>query len=95
MVRWGEPTPDSAIPDENACELDTLAFLLIILLAVVEEKRDLSRKFRFPTILRTIAEDATRYFLVIFTAHLAFELTLNLGPVSTTIFLFLHNGQQI
>lgn len=94
MVRWGVPTPHCAILDENARELDTLAFSLIIFLAVVSEKRDHTRRLRFPTILGTIAEDATRYFLVIFTAHLAFELTLNLGPVSTTISLFLDNGQR-
>lgn len=34
-----------------------------------------------------MAEDATRYFLVIFTAHLVFVLTLNLGRVSAAVSL--------
>ena len=38
-------------------------------------------------ILETIAEDATRYFLVIFTSHFVLVMTLNLGRVSVTISL--------
>lgn len=38
-------------------------------------------------ILRTMAEDSTRYFLVIATSHLVVQLTLNLGRVSATISL--------
>lgn len=53
---------------------DFLAFLLIIILATKSEAAGLG----VPSLLYTIAEDATLYFLVIFTAHIAFELTLNL-----------------
>ena len=37
------------------------------------------------SILETIVEDATRYFLVIFTSHLVVELTLKLGRVSAPV----------
>lgn len=72
---------------ENARETDTLAFLLIVFLAVMSEMQGLTQELRIPTILRTMAEDATRYFLVIFTAHLVFVLTLNLGRVSAMVSL--------
>lgn len=39
-------------------------------------------------ILDIIAEDATWYFLVIFTAHFVLVLTLNLGRVSATASIF-------
>ena len=67
-------------------ELDSLAFLLILFLTARSEKQGL----KIPTILRTMAEDATRYFLVIFSAHLAFVLTLNLGRVSAAVFICLN-----
>ena len=41
----------------------------------------------------TIAEDATQYFLVIFTSHFVLEMTLNLARVSTTVSPKNH-GQQ-
>ena len=39
-------------------------------------------KLKVPTILGTIAEDATRYFLVIFSSHVVLEITLIFGRVS-------------
>ena len=59
---------------------DSLAFLLIIYLAITARKSGI----KIPMILETIAKDSTRYFLVIFSAHLALEMTLNLGRVSAT-----------
>lgn len=44
-----------------------------------------TRKLKIKTVLGTIAEDATWYFFVIFTAHVVFVFTLNLGRVSATI----------
>ena len=38
---------------------------------------------KYPTILGTIAEGATWYFLVIVTSHFVLVMTLNLGRVST------------
>lgn len=64
--------------------LDFLAFSLIIFTAIKSEVPGI----KSPSILGTMAEDATWYFLVIFTAHIAFELTLNLGRVSMVVFLF-------
>jgi len=57
---------------------DFLAFSLIIFVAATSKSRGL----RFPTILRAMAEDATWYFLVIFTSHFVLEMTLNLGRES-------------
>jgi hypothetical protein len=36
--------------------------------------------------LEVVAKDSTRYFLVIFTSHFVFEMTLNLGDVSMALF---------
>ncbi|KAF9790805.1 hypothetical protein BJ322DRAFT_1170204 [Thelephora terrestris] len=57
---------------------DLLAFSLTIMLA----RRSMTSGLRIPTILNVIAEDATRYFLVIFTSHFVLEMTLNLGRES-------------
>ena len=59
---------------------DSLAFLLITFLAAKSRTADL----RVPTILETIAQDATWYFLVIFSSHFVLEMTLTLGRVSAT-----------
>ena len=72
---------DGSDPAENTHRLDSLAFLVMVFLAAKSEKRG----FKIPTILRRMAEDATRYFLVIFSAHLALVLTLNLGRVSQAV----------
>jgi len=54
---------------------DLLAFLLIIHVAL----RSTMYQFRMPTLFRIIAQDATRYFLVIFSSHLVLELMLAFG----------------
>ena len=72
-----------ALTPENVHGSDLLAFLLIVFLAMNSE----ARGFKIPSILRTIAEDSTRYFLVIFTSHFVLEMTLNLGRVSVNSFI--------
>ena len=62
---------------------DFLVFLSIVFFA----KRCNKTSLNFQTILGKIAEDATRYFLVIFTSHFVLVMTLNLGRVSTTLSL--------
>lgn len=59
------------------CPADTLAFLLIIYVALQSNMW----QFGIPSLFKTLAEDATRYFLVIFTSHLVLELTLIFGTV--------------
>jgi len=54
---------------------DSLAFLLIVFLT----KKSRPSGFKVPVLVRTIAEDTTRYFLVIFTAHFALAMTLTFG----------------
>lgn len=61
---------------------DFLAFLLIIFLTVTSRTPGL----KIPIILEVVAKDSTRYFLVIFTSHFVFEMTLNLGDVSMALF---------
>ncbi|KAF9644033.1 hypothetical protein BDM02DRAFT_1244016 [Thelephora ganbajun] len=39
-------------------------------------------QFRIPSLFRTIAQDATGYFLLVFTSHLALELAQILGRPS-------------
>ena len=56
---------------------DLLAFLLVVYLV----SRSNVHRIAVPSLLRIIAKDATYYFLVIFTSHLALELTLSLARV--------------
>jgi len=70
----------SADPSGDMYAPDSLAFSLIIYLAI----RSKALSVKIPTILGTMAEDATRYFLVIFTSHFVLEMTLILGRVSPT-----------
>ena len=86
MVRRNYPYAGQKVTDpvENSYESDSLAFLFIIFSAATSKVRG----FKFPTIIRTIAEDATRYFLVIFTSHFVLAMTLTLGRVRTTVALF-------
>ena len=56
---------------------DLLAFLVIVYLVF----RSHVYRLPIPSLLRTIAQDSTHYFLLIFTSHLVFELTLLLGRV--------------
>ena len=60
--------------------IDLLAFLFIIYLAWNSG----SHSSGLPSLLKVMAEDATLYFLVIFTSHLVLELTLIFGSVSTS-----------
>lgn len=57
---------------------DFLAFSLVLFLAI----RSKVPGFKGPRILGTIADGAVRYFLVIFTTHFVFEMTLLFGRVS-------------
>ena len=58
---------------------DFLAFLVIVVFTVKAR----SMGSRVPRILRAIIQDATVYFLFIFTSHLVFEMTLLFARVST------------
>jgi len=51
---------------------DFLAFSLIVYLVL----RSNVQQFPIPNLLKIIAQDATYYFLIIFTSHLVLELTL-------------------
>ena len=59
---------------------DLLAFLFIIYLAL----KSGSYQSGLPNLLKIMAEDATLYFMVIFTSHLVLELTLIFGSVRTS-----------
>jgi len=59
---------------------DFLAFSLIIFLT----GKSRASNIRGPTLLGAIAQDATWYFLVIFSSHFVLEMTLTLGRVSAT-----------
>ena len=56
---------------------DLLAFSIIIYLVV----RSNIYKVPIPSLLKTIAQDATYYFIVIFTSYLVLELTLLFAKV--------------
>jgi hypothetical protein len=45
---------------------------------------------KIPIVLRTVAEDAVRFFLVVFASHLVLTMTLILGRVSTGVLLLTH-----
>ena len=60
---------------------DFLAFLVIVLFAT----KPGFVGFKMSRLLRTIIRDATVYFLLIFTSHFVFEMTLLLARVSTFI----------
>jgi len=62
--------------------IDFLAFLIIVVLAAKSRLKD----FKMPSILRTIVQDATVYFLVIFTSHFVLEMTLLLARVTVSVF---------
>ena len=69
---------------------DLVAFLIILYLA----GRSAIRQLGIPTILDTITRDATRYFLVIFTAHFALVVMLLFTRVSLiTSFANVHRCQ--
>jgi len=62
---------------------DLLAFLIILHLA----SRWTIRRFDIPGLLGTILRDATKYFLVIFTAHFVFVMTLIFARVSSIMYI--------
>ena len=59
---------------------DALAFSVIVFLVV----RSNVTKVPLPSILKTIARDATYYFLVIFTSHLVTAMFFWFASVSTS-----------
>ena len=58
---------------------DTAIFLVIVFIAA----KSGIKGYKVPRVLRTIVQDATVYFLVIFTSHFIFEMMLIFGRVST------------
>jgi len=54
---------------------------MIVVLAAKSGLKD----FKMPSILRTIVQDATVYFLVIFTSHFVLEMTLLLARVTVSV----------
>ena len=70
------------LPIDDACPSDFFAFSLTIFLA---RRSRAPAGLKVPTILGTIAEDATRYFLVIFTSHFVLEMFLIFARVSATV----------
>jgi len=54
-------------------------FLVIVIIAA----KSGIKGYKVPKVLRTIVQDATIYFLVIFSSHFTFEMTLIFGRVST------------
>lgn len=78
MVRFffqGIPSSITKVPT------DLLAFLVIVLLVIGSKNRG----FKMPHILRTIVQDSTVYFLVIFTSHFLLEMMLLLSRVSVPV----------
>ncbi|KAF9787225.1 hypothetical protein BJ322DRAFT_1107290 [Thelephora terrestris] len=59
---------------------DFLAFSLILFKAVQSSREMAGVTIKVPSILKNIAEDAMRYFLVIFTSHFVLMMTLLLAP---------------
>jgi hypothetical protein len=74
---------------ENVDAPDFLAFSLIIFLA----NKSKAPGLKVPRILRTIAEDSTWYFLVIFTSTFVLLMTLTLGRVSAIVSLYPGHNQ--
>jgi hypothetical protein len=67
--------------------LDFLAFSVTMFFTTRLSRK--VRGLRAPTLLEIIAKDATWYFLVIFTAHFALEMTILFGRVSAIVLLSL------
>ena len=66
---------------DRAVDADFLAFSVIIFMA----KRSNAPGLGIPGLLSIIAKDAARYFVVIFTSHAVFAITLGAARVSGTI----------
>jgi hypothetical protein len=72
MVRGNSPDLKSGVIDMWLLHKpDFLVFSLVVFLAAKAKAPGL----RIPAILATVVEDATRYFLVIFTVHFVIALT--------------------
>ena len=82
--------PDGTKPTFNVYKSDFLAFSLIIYRIIRVRKNALGHKFA--TILDTVAEDSTWYFLLVFSAHFTLVMTLNLARVSATVS---HSGPRL
>ena len=67
------------------CPTDLLAFLLVIYLALTEPSIYHHQSPTVPNLSRTIVQDATYYFLVIFTSHTLVWFTLIFGRVGITL----------
>ena len=79
---YGKIFPNSPRPRMTTSTIsleDLLAFLIILRLA----GRSTYRRFGIPGLLGTILRDATKYFLVIFTAHLVLAMTILFARVSS------------
>ena len=64
----------------RSTNIDFLAFSLTMFVAT----RSKAHGLKVSAIFRTIAEDATRYFMIIIASHFVVEMTLNLARVSST-----------
>jgi len=71
------PWPESFVFPIISLVYDLIAFSVIVYLAV----RSNIHKVPIPSLLRIIVQDATYYFLVIFTSHLVVTVYLWFGPV--------------
>ena len=60
---------------------DASVFVVIVVLAA----KSGIQGYKIPKVLRTILQDATLYFLVIFTSHFVFEASLLFARVSASI----------
>lgn len=65
------------------CTPDSLAFSMILFFTAQSDRKIPGLKV--PTIAATIMEDATLYFLVIFTSHFVLEMTILFGRVNLTL----------
>jgi hypothetical protein len=81
MVRMGNPKSETHSTDSAVYTPDLLVFSLIIFLAQDSKTPGLN----FRSLWQVIAKDATRYFLVIFTAHFVLLMTLIFARVSATV----------
>jgi len=59
---------------------DSSVFLVIVFLAAKSGRNG----YKMPKVFRTIVQDATIYFLVIFSSHFVFEMMLLFARVSTS-----------
>lgn len=82
MINLSYPALNAARDTSIDYPADFLAFSTIVYLVV----RPNVYKFPIPSLLKIIARDATYYFLVIFSSHVVFVLTLLFAKVSVLSF---------